>query len=61
LSVIEKFDAEAIYSDFGDNRRDVSVFAAIAADLSTSTGQLPADRLGVDPMIGRRRLQKKEN
>jgi hypothetical protein len=61
LFVIEKFDAGAISSNFGDSRPDVSVFDAIAADPSTCTGQLPADRPGVDPAIGRERLQKKEN
>jgi hypothetical protein len=58
LSVIDKFDAKAVYSNFGDSRPGVSVFDAIAVDPSTCAHRLPADRLGVDPVIGRERLQK---
>jgi hypothetical protein len=58
LSVIDKFDAKAVYSDFGDSQPNVSVFDAIAVDPSTCACWLPADRLGVDPVIGRERLQK---
>lgn len=58
MSVIEKFDAEASKSYFGDSRSGVSVFHAIAVDPSTCGHLLPADRLGVDPVIGRKRLQK---
>lgn len=29
MAVIEKFDAWAIYSNFGDSRADVIVFAAV--------------------------------
>jgi hypothetical protein len=42
---IEKFDAKAVYSDFGDSRPGVSVLAAIAVDPSTCGDMLPADRL----------------
>ncbi|HVT54856.1 MAG TPA: hypothetical protein VHD34_02230 [Xanthobacteraceae bacterium] len=58
MTVIEKFDAHAVYSYFGDNHPGVSVFHAIAVDPSTCGTALPADRLGVDPVIGRKRLQQ---
>lgn len=60
MIVIEKFDARAANSYFGDSRPGVSVFDAIAADRSTCGDGLPVDRLGADPGIGRERSQKNQ-
>jgi hypothetical protein len=53
MRVIEKLDAKAIYSDFGDSQPGVTVFAAIAVDPSTCGDMLPADCLTPILVIGR--------